>query len=147
MSYQYKFSNILKVKESEKDKALANYLESVSKFEEVAEKLYEYMKKKEDLEAFQAERLVSGLPIQEIQHHQQFIANLEKSIDHYQQLVINARNQMEYYRDRLIEKNIEVKKYEKMKERDFTRFLANEKLAESRQMDEISIQQFVNRKN
>lgn len=145
MGYEYKFSKILKVKENEKDKVLAVYFEAVSKFEQVAEKLYEFMKKKEDLEAFQLERLGNGLPVQEIQHHQQFIENLQKSIDYYQQLVMNARNQMEFYRERLIEKNVEVKKYEKIRERDFMRFTEDMKQSENKQMDEISIQQFVNR--
>lgn len=147
MGYEYRFSKVLKIREDEKDKVLGVYFEAVSKFERVAEKLYEYLKKKEDLEAYQSERIAEGLSIQEVQHHQQFIANLDRSIAHYQQLVINARSQMEFYREQLLEKNIEVKKYEKMKERDYARYMEAEKQADNRQMDEISIQQFVNRTN
>lgn len=147
MGYEYKFAKVLKVKENEKEQMLAVYYEAVSNFETVAKKLYELMKKKEDLEQYQSERLNKGLSIQDIQHYQQFIDNLERSIDHYQLLVINARNQMEYYQARLVEKNVEVKKYEKIKERDYARYLEEEKHAENRQMDEVSIQQFVNRAN
>lgn len=145
MGFEYKFSKVLKVKENEKDQALAIYFEAVSNFEQVATKLYELLKKKEDLEDFQNERLNKGLPIQEIQYYQQFISNLEKAINHQQTLVINARNQMEYHRGRLVEKNVEVKKYEKIKERDFNRFIEQEKQNENKLMDEISIQQFINR--
>lgn len=71
--------------------------------------------------------------------------DLEKTIDHYQKMVANARNQMNFQQEKLMEKNIEVKKYEKMQEKDLAFFLEGMKQAEGRQMDEISIQLFMNR--
>lgn len=147
MKYEYKFEKILTIKEREKDEALNIYTQSVKRFEEAAEKLYELLKKKEDLENHQTSRLVSGLPVQEIRHHQYFIQNLEKTINHYQQIVINARNHMNFYQEKLMEKNIEVKKYEKIKEKDLLNFSENLKQIEGKQMDDISIQMFMNRGN
>lgn len=143
MNYQFKFGRVLSLKEREKDEALSLYQESVKKFEEVAEKLYELLKKKEDLEAYQLESLQTGLPILEIRHQQQFIGNLEKTIQHYQKMVINARNRMNLHQEKLMEKNIEVKKYEKIREKDLGLFLKELKATESKQMDDISIQQFI----
>lgn len=145
MQYHYKFDKILSLKSREKDEAQVVYQDSVKKFEEAADRLYHLLKKKEDLESYQSGRLVSGLPVQEIRHHQQFIGNLEKSIEHYQKVVMNARNIMNFQQMQLMEKNVEVKKYEKIKEKDHHQFLAEEKYAESRMMDEISIQQYMNR--
>lgn len=145
MRYQFKFDKILSLKSREVDEAQVVYQDSVKKFEEVADRLYHLLKKKEDLESFQSDRLLDGLPVQEIRHHQQFIGNLEKSIAHYQKVVMNARNIMNYQQVQLMEKNQEVKKYEKIKEKDHLRFLADEKYAESRMMDEVSIQQYMNR--
>ncbi|KOP82137.1 flagellar export protein FliJ [Cytobacillus solani] len=145
MHYQYKFAKILSIKEREKDEAFNVYNQAVKKFEEAAEKLYGLLKKKEDLESFQSERLVNGIHVQEMRHHQHFIYNLEKTINHYQQIVINARNHMNFYQEKLMEKNIEVKKYEKIKEKDFTNFTENMKLLEGKQMDDISIQQYMSR--
>ncbi|WP_079508429.1 flagellar export protein FliJ [Mesobacillus jeotgali] len=145
MRYQYKFDKILSLKSREMDEAQVVYQDSVKKFEDAAERLYHLLKKKEDLESFQSDRLLGGLPVQEIRHHQQFIGNLEKSIAHYQKIVMNARNIMNFQQIQLMEKNIEVKKYEKIKEKDHLQFLANEKYAESRLMDEVSIQQYMNR--
>lgn len=145
MQYHYKFDKILSLKSREKDEAQVVYQDSVKKFEEAADRLYHLLKKKEDLESYQSGRLVSGLPVQEIRHHQQFIGNLEKSIEHYQKVVMNARNIMNFQQMQLMEKNVEVKKYEKIKEKDHLQFLAEEKYAESRMMDEISIQQYMNR--
>lgn len=145
MQYQYKFDKILSLKSREKEEAQVVYQDSVKKFEEAADKLYHLLKKKENLESYQSGRLVSGLPVQEIRHHQQFIGNLEKSIEYSQKVVMNARNIMNFQQMQLMEKNVEVKKYEKIKEKDHLQFLAEEKYAENRMMDEISIQQYMNR--
>jgi flagellar FliJ protein len=133
------------LKEREKNEAFSLYKESVRRFEEVAEKLYELLKKKEDMESYQSEKLVSGLPVQEIRHHQLFLHNIEKSITHYQTVVQNARNHMQYYHEKLTEKNIELKKYQIIKEKDKIAFLSEVKQLETKEMDEISIQQYVHR--
>lgn len=145
MRYQFKFDKILTLKSREKDEAQVVYQDSVKKFEEAADRLYHLLKKKEDLENYQSSRLTCGLPVQEIRHHQQFIGNLEKSIQHSQKIVMNARNIMNFQQMQLMEKNVEVKKYEKIKEKDHLHFLAEEKYTENRMMDEISIQQYMNR--
>jgi flagellar protein FliJ len=145
MVFQYRFDKILQIKEKEKVESMAVYQTAVRKFEEAAEKLYELLKKKEDLEIFQSSRLEGGLPIQEIRHHQQFIMNLQKSIEYYQKMVQNARTRMNFYQEKLMEMNIEVKKYEKVKQKDFRLYNAELKQTEGRQMDDISIQQYMNR--
>lgn len=145
MAYQFKFEKIMTLKEREKDEALSVYNESVKNFEKAAEKLYELMKKKEDLEEFQSRRLTEGLPVQEIRHHQQFINNLQKSIDQYQKMVMNARHHMTFNQEKLLQKNIEVKKYVKIKEKDQIEYLDLLKQVEAKEMDDISIQQFVHR--
>lgn len=145
MIYQYKFEKILTIKEKEKTDALAKYNTALKKFEEVAEKLYKLLRKKEDLLEFQQEKLRNGLSVQEIRHHQLFMDNLEKLLSHCQQEVIEARYKMNVQRDILMARNIEVKKYEKMKENDFYKFLDVIKEAENKQMDEISIRQFLSK--
>lgn len=145
MGYQYKFEKILTIKEKEKNDALATYNEAQKKFQQMAEKLYKLLKKKEELIDFQQYKLSTGLSVQEIRHNQLFMGNLEKIIAQCQQDVIKARQHMNLQQDILKEKNIEVKKYEKIKEKDFEKFLDVIKLAESKQMDEISIQQFLSK--
>lgn len=145
MVFQYKFGKILQIKEKEKSEALAVYQLAVQKFEEAAEKLYELLKKKEDMETFQLQKLINGLQVKEIRHHQLFIGNLQKSIEYYQKMVMNARNRMNFYQEKLVEMNIEVKKFEKMKQNALDGYNKELKLDEGRQMDDISIQQFMNR--
>ncbi|KMY49449.1 flagellar export protein FliJ [Peribacillus loiseleuriae] len=145
MIYQYKFDKILTIKENEKNDVLVKYNETIKKFEEVAEKLYKLLKKKEDLLQFQQEKLTQGLTVQEIRHNQQFMDNLENIIMHNQKEVIKARQAMNTQQSKLMEKNIEVKKYEKIKEKDFQKFLEEIKEVENKDMDEISIRQFLSK--
>ncbi|MFZ3587921.1 flagellar export protein FliJ [Bacillus sp. DJP31] len=145
MSYTYKFQKILSIRETEKERALEAYQISVKDFEEVAEKLYQSLRQKEKLEENQLEKISFGLSVQELRHHQQFILNLEKTINHFQSLVFSARQNMVKHEEVLLEKNIEVKKYEKIKEKDYSLFVDVLSANESRLMDDISIQQFMNK--
>lgn len=145
MIYQYKFEKILTIKEKEKSDARAKYNEAQKTFEQVAEKLYNLLKKKEELIEFQQFKLSTGLSVQDIRHNQLFMDNLEKVIEQCQKDVIQARHKMNLQQDILKEKNIEVKKYEKIKEKDFQKFLDALKTAENKLMDEISIQQFLSK--
>ena len=72
-----------------------------------------------------------------------FLGNLEKMIAHYQQEVIQARERMNLFQDVLMDKNIEVKKYEKIREKEFARYQEMQKLDEKNNMDDISIQLFL----
>ena len=143
--YKYKFEKILTIKEKEKSDARAKYNEAQKSFEKVAEKLYSLLKKKEELLDFQQTKLTTGLSVQEIRHNQLFMNNLEKLIDQCQKEVIQARYQMNLQQERLKDKNIEARKYEKIKEKDFQKYLEIVKVAENKQMDEISIQQFLSK--
>ncbi|MDX8365065.1 flagellar export protein FliJ [Cytobacillus sp. Hm23] len=143
MKYTYKFHHILSIKEHEKDSTLTEYNSAVQRFEEVGNKLYELLKQKEDSQAKQITKISSGLSIQDIRHHQQLISHIDKSINIYQNLVAEARLQMQMKEKKLIEANIEMKKYEKMKEKDYENFLLTNKAIENNLMNEISMQQFL----
>ncbi|WP_243289874.1 flagellar export protein FliJ [Bacillus sp. FJAT-47783] len=139
MTYQYRLQKVMDIKENEKKKTVSEYEQSVQEFERVAEKLYECLKKKEELEKTKAEKLHQGLAVQEMRHFQQFVTNLEKTIDHYQKLVILTRDRMNEKQALLMEKNMEVKKYEKMQQKDFEQYLYTQKSDENKELDQLSI--------
>lgn len=145
MAYHYKFQKILQLREREKEETQTMYNESLKNFESAAEKLYSLLKKKESLIDFQETKMVSGFSIHEIQHYQLFVSNLEQTINYQQQVVMNARSKMQWHEQQLQEKNIEVKKYEKIKEKDLEHFKESLLEEENKQMDEISAIQFMNR--
>lgn len=139
VSYVYRFEKVLTIREQEKNETEMAYKESVRSFEEVATKLYDLLKKKEDLIAFQQDRLTVGSSIDEIHHYARFIDSLEKTIADVQQKVIQARAKMKWHEDKLLEKNLEVRKFEKMREKDFKLFQQEQDRIESLFLDEISL--------
>ncbi|MCM3160502.1 flagellar export protein FliJ [Metabacillus litoralis] len=141
----FRFQKIMDVKENEKEQSLAEYNQSVNDFEDVANKLYDSLKQKEVLEETTLARLNSGMSVQEIRHYQQFVSNIEKTITHYQKLVQLTRNRMNEKQIKLMQKNIEVKKYEKLKEKQLEQYILATKHSENKQMDDLSIQSYMYR--
>ncbi|OKL37137.1 flagellar export protein FliJ [Domibacillus mangrovi] len=146
MGYHYKFDNILQLREREKEESESVYREAVGQFEIEAEKLYDLLKKKEELIDVQEQKMKTGFSVLEIQHYQQFINNLEKLIEQQQQVVITARGRMQWCEQQLKEKNIEVKKYGKIRTKDLAVYHKWLNVEEAKQMDELSSIQFMNRK-
>ncbi|WP_201261918.1 flagellar export protein FliJ [Metasolibacillus sp. FSL H7-0170] len=138
MQYTYRFEKILVVREQEKNESEIAYKESVRVFEEVATRLYDLLKKKEDLISFQQERLTIGASIDEISHYANFIDSMEKTIADVQEKVVQARSKMNWHEQKLLEKNLEVRKFEKMREKDFDAFREEQNRIEAKQLDELS---------
>jgi len=138
VSYIYRFEKVLAIREQEKNETEIAYKESVRSFEKVATKLYELLKKKEDLIEFQQERLAVGSSIEEVHHYARFIDSLEKTIADVQQKVVQARAKMNWHEEKLLEKNLEVRKFEKMREKDFKVFQQEQDRIEGIFLDEIS---------
>ena len=80
--------------------------------------------------------------IEEIHHHTDYLKYLEKEIAKVQQEVLKARAKMDWYEDKLLEDTIELKKYEKVKEKDYKQYQEEQKHYEAAQLDEISTIQF-----
>ncbi|MEW9501304.1 flagellar export protein FliJ [Jeotgalibacillus marinus] len=147
MAYQFRFDRVLTVKEREKKEAEDRYRESIESFEGLAQKLYQLLKKKELMEDAQAVNIQSGIAVMSLRHGQQFLLNIEKSISYQQKLVMEARTTMQWHEQRLMDRNIEVRKYEKIKEKDHHFHLAHQNELDSQQMNELSMTQFMNRRN
>lgn len=140
MKFTFKLEKLLDLREKEKEEQVFMYEKAIRKFEDVAEKLYQLLKKKEDIEELQLKKIKSGVSIQEIRLGQHYLLNLQKEIDSYQQLVFHSRKHMQEEEQRLIEKNIEVKKMEKMKSKEYEKFLHFLDVEDRKVMDEISMQ-------
>ncbi|MER1984760.1 MAG: flagellar export protein FliJ [Solibacillus sp.] len=138
MQYTYRFEKILVVREQEKNETEIAFKESIRVFEEAATKLYDLLKKKEDLIEFQQERLRVGSSIDEVSHYARFLDSMEKTIADVQQKVVQARAKMNWHEQKLLEKNLEVRKFEKMRERDFESFREEQERIEASRLDELS---------
>ncbi len=147
MGFHYSMTKLLGFKEKEKETAGTAYQEAVGRFEEAADKLYRSLRKKEELEDKRNSQLGTGITVSAIRAQESYMNSLERSIRQHQQLVFQSREFMEESQRILIEKNTEVKKYEKMRDKEFFQYCADEKQREVAHMDEVSIQQFINQRN
>ncbi|UTR15098.1 flagellar export protein FliJ [Salipaludibacillus sp. LMS25] len=145
MSFKFALQKVLEVKDFEKTDAERAYTESVEEFEGIATKLYELLKKKEELIEETEKKLSSGLAISSIQLNEQNISFLQTEINKLQLSTQKARQNMNEKEKFLLFKTVDLKKYEKMKKMKQAQYLENEKREELKFLDEVSIQQFVRR--
>lgn len=140
--YQYRFEKVLTYREQEKTETEIEYKKAVDSFETVATELYDLLKKKEEVTAEQQEKMKKGFYVNDIHQYGRFMESLEKRIDSLQQAVIKARSKMKWFEEKLLEKTIEVKKFEKMKEKDQEHYRIEMEQAEASLMDELTTSKF-----
>lgn len=145
--YNYRFDKVLTFREQEKTETEVEFKGAVEAFETVANKLYDLLKKKEDILVAQQIKMTVGFSVNEIHHYSRFIGSLEKRIAEMQQQVIQARSKMNWYENKLLEKTLEVRKFEKMKEKDREHHRAEMEQLEAIQLDELSTLKFRRREN
>ncbi|UFU01025.1 flagellar export protein FliJ [Radiobacillus kanasensis] len=136
------FEKILNVREREKKEAQKAYKQSVDSFEEIATKLYELLRKKEEAESNYQTQLEKAVSIDALSSHSTYMEKLQKAIHEVQYSVNQARENMEVFQGKLTDAHIEVKKFEKMIESKKQKLSDQLKLQENSFMDEISLQQY-----
>ncbi|MDV6376715.1 flagellar export protein FliJ [Sporosarcina sp. GW1-11] len=141
-TYNYRFEKVLTLREQERDETEIAYKEAIRQFEEVATELYNQIKKKEETLEQQQVRMATGFSIDDLHHYSRYIDRLEVQIDQTQKEVIKSRSKMSWYESQLLEKNIEVKKFEKMKEIGKQQYDAEMELVEANRIDELSTIKF-----
>lgn len=146
-SHQYRFEKVLTYRELQKTETEIEFKTSVDAFETVATELYNLLKTKESTLVNQEEKMQVGASIDEIHHYARYIDSLEKKIEYVQQKVIQARSKMNWFEDKLLERTLEVRKFEKMKEKDYDHYRAEEEYKEAQRLDELSTMTFRGREN
>lgn len=136
-------TKILQVRENEKKEAQIAHKQSVDLFEEVAQKLYVLLRKKEVADKNFSLVTSKKTSIEVIKEQSKHIENLSKQIIHLQSKVNNARNNMELKRSQLTEAHVEVKKFEKIIENRHDQHIERIEKTENDLMDEVSIQQYL----
>lgn len=146
MGFQYRLEKVLTIKEQEKQTVASEYEKARERFQTKAMNLYEQLKQKEEFEKQRQFLLKKGIVIRDLQQNQFFLRKMEEKIEETEELVNDAREQMYLKQQMLVYKNMELKKYESMKEKEKMKHIKKVKKKESSMMDEISIQQYMNRK-
>lgn len=138
------FDKLIDAKEREKQSMLTHYNNLLAKFEEASEKLIALLKKEEKAK-LNLKELTNRGTIAEIQQQTQFIQFLQPSITRQEAIFKQAKDELHIEKLKLVKKDIEKKKFEIVKEKKIETIRLIEKEKESKEMDEISINQFMKR--
>ncbi|CQR47698.1 Flagellar FliJ protein [Paraliobacillus sp. PM-2] len=137
------FQKILFHQERLKKTAQMEYRQSVDQFETIATRLYQLLKKKEEVEVQYNYYLQSTGTVTTLATHHAYIDEIKNKINEMQVQVNQARTQMEEKQANLTNAHIEVKKFEKIIEK---KQLDEKNIAlykEAKQLDETSMRQFL----
>lgn len=134
---------LLHLRELEKEEAQRKQIEARDLFEDIATKLYRALKAKETAEDELRQSMQNKTPIVKIKAKSTYIETLKQKIVLLQSDVQKARKNLQIAEENLTEAHVEMKKIEKMIEHREQRRRENEKKLEMKQMDEISLQQYM----
>lgn len=143
MSNTIALKKILDLRNEEKNKALLEQKKAVDQFEKVAKQLYTQLKTKETAESTLIQMYERSEIILKIREQTIYIDALKNKINELQKEVQIARNDMEEKQHIVTEKHVELKKVETMIEKREQKAKEEAALAEMKQMDEISLNQYI----
>src|SRR5699024_4090285 len=137
---------ILELRNDEKNQALLEQKQAVDQFEKIAKKLYNQLMLKENAESTLSSMYEQPEMIIKIREQTLYIEALKNKNDLLQKEVQAARNHMESKQYAVTERHVELKKVEKMIEKREEKAKQEAALIEIKQMDEISLNQFIRAK-
>ncbi len=137
---------ILQVRENEKKNAEQLHVQSVQQFEQVATNMYNVLKKREETSASYDENIQRIVSIEKMEQHTRYIEQLNHRLTFLQKQVNKARTNMEQKQILVTEAHMEMKKIENLIETRNKRLAIEQVRQENAFMDELSMQQFLKRK-
>ncbi|MFC0237611.1 flagellar export protein FliJ [Fictibacillus phosphorivorans] len=133
---------VLSVKQKEKESIEQELGEAVQAFESIAEEIYSLLKRKEDIENQSNYTFQQRIIVNDLQNTQRFLLSMTNKIKELQPILQRARERMQVIQQRLLQQTIEVKKYEKLKERQLSAYKVEVASYENKQNDEFSVLRF-----
>ncbi|MCM3717158.1 flagellar export protein FliJ [Fictibacillus phosphorivorans] len=139
MSFQFSMEKVLSVKQKEKESIELELGEAVQAFESIAEEIYKLLKRKEDIEKLSNQQFQQKMGVNDLQNTQRFLLSMSNKIKELQPILQRARERMQAIQQKLLQQTIEVKKYEKLKEKQFHTYETKLTIYENMQNDEFSV--------
>ncbi|KZE65871.1 hypothetical protein AWM68_05695 [Fictibacillus phosphorivorans] len=142
MSFHFSMEKVLSVKQKEKESIEQELGEAVQAFESIAEEIYSLLKRKEDIENLSNHQFQQKMVVNDLQNTQRFLLSMTNKIKELQPVLQRARERMQIIQQKLLHQTIEVKKYEKLKEKQLTAYNVEITSYENKQNDEFSVLRF-----
>ncbi len=136
--FRFRLQNILNVKEKIETQTKQEFAAAVARLNEEEEKLDALELKKHNLEEEAEKLLVGDLNFRDIDDNQLARLQTEEAISLQKEEIKRAEEELEKARIKMAEAMMEKKTYEKLREKAFDEFLAEENRAESKAVDELT---------
>ena len=135
--FRYRMQNILNVKEKLETQAKNEFAIAIAVVNEEEDKLNELCSREEDYRAYLKKLQTGELNFGKIKETTQAIEAMKYLIEAQRQVLEKAQQVLEVKRVALAEAMQDVKTHEKLKEREFNEFMAEEAAKESKEIDEL----------
>lgn len=137
MAFHFRLDKVLAIREKEKNLSELEYADAQKQFERAAWKLYELLKKKENLEAQYSDKMQAGVTVNVLRQYHDHLESLQGLIIQEQLNVNRAKFEMERKQEVIVQKSVEVKKYTSLKDKHYAAYTKQLKQDENKQLDEL----------
>ena len=133
----FPLQNLLNMKEKLEEQAKNEYSQANMRLLEAEEQLQLIIRRRERAEDALRDVVVETLDVREIRRREDAVEILKMYVRQQEIVVEQRRQDVELARVKLAEAMMERKKFEKLRERAFTEFLAEENRKEQKEIDEL----------
>lgn len=139
MAFDFRLERILKVADSEKKNLEAQYQSLYDHLENIAQDLVQLLGQKKDAQIRLQNKMKKAITIDSMKLQLSDADQMDQLIARRTMQYEKLKQQLEQMQAILLEKSIEVKKYEKMKEKQRQNYRTEQRKSEMKQMDEIAV--------
>jgi flagellar FliJ protein len=144
MAFEYRFERVMKLAESEKQNLEVQYKKLFDAFEKLAHSLIDLVEQKKVVQTGLQQQMSQAMTIDKMKMGILDVEKIDLLIEETSKQYHRAKLQLETFQTRLQDKAIEVKKYEKMREKQQRIYHKIVAKAEMKQMDDIAGQRTAN---
>lgn len=136
MTFRFPYTNILSVKEKEKDQAYSDYGMIVKKKSALLEKRDSYVRERDErITRWQSENLTSVI---EIRQRSYFLEGLNEKISKIEKELLKVEEELQTKQTIFFEKRKDEKMWQHLREKSYEAYIQNEKKEEQNRMDEMA---------
>ncbi|MCO7174691.1 flagellar export protein FliJ [Sporolactobacillus kofuensis] len=138
MAFEYRFERVMKLAENEKQNLEVQYKYLFDAFEKLAHRLIDLVEQKNRVQTDLQNQMNQAITIDQMKMGMSDVNKIDFLIEETNKQYLRAKLQLETFQGKLQQKAIEVKKYEKIKEKQQLIFNKVVHKTEMKQMDEIA---------
>lgn len=137
--YRFRMQSILNIKEKFEEQAKQEFAVAANKLAREEEILAELCERKQSyIEVGIMLRNADSIDVRLIKENKEAVDRMDEFIEQQQIQVNFARKELEAARRKMMEARTQTQTYEKLKEKDFDAFIAEENRKESKEIDELN---------